>query len=85
MHVVLELMARATGDPGALGNTGLAPALAHCYPLYPKDTARILLAPPQVSWRYDWAPEPGTPEARLYTDFMRPRDWADETPTGLWL
>ena len=20
--------------------------------------------------------EPGTPEARLYTDFLRPRDWA---------
>ncbi len=38
-----------------------------------------------MKWRYDWAPEPGTPEARLYTDFLRPRDWADETPTGLWL
>ena len=33
----------------------------------------------------DWAPEPGTPEARLYTDFLRPRDWAHETPTALWL
>ena len=22
-----------------------------------------------------WAPEPGTPEARLGTDFLRPRDW----------
>jgi len=29
-----------------------------------------------VKWRYDWRPEPGTPEARLYTDFLRPRDWA---------
>jgi len=28
-----------------------------------------------VKWRYDWHPEPGTPEARLYTDFLRPRDW----------
>jgi coproporphyrinogen III oxidase len=27
-------------------------------------------------WRYRWAPEPGTPEARLYTDFLVPRDWA---------
>jgi len=31
--------------------------------------------PPLVSWRYDWAPEPGTPEARLYEEFLRPRDW----------
>ncbi|HEY1128338.1 MAG TPA: oxygen-dependent coproporphyrinogen oxidase [Roseateles sp.] len=49
-------------------------------------TESILMSmPPQVKWRYDWAPEPGTPEARLYTDFLRPRDWADETPSGLWL
>ena len=34
--------------------------------------------PPLVTWRYDWQPEPGTPEARLYTDFLRPRDWANE-------
>ncbi|MEZ4330806.1 MAG: oxygen-dependent coproporphyrinogen oxidase [Myxococcota bacterium] len=32
--------------------------------------------PPLVAWRYDWRPEPGTPEAALYTDFLRPRDWA---------
>jgi len=38
--------------------------------------------PPQVAWRYDWRPEPGTPEARLYEEFLRPRDWADETPPG---
>ncbi len=31
--------------------------------------------PPLVAWRYDWRPEPGTPEARLYTDFLPPRDW----------
>ncbi|MEM8964765.1 MAG: oxygen-dependent coproporphyrinogen oxidase [Acidobacteriota bacterium] len=31
--------------------------------------------PPDASWRYDWRPEPGTPEARLYDDFLRPRDW----------
>ena len=29
------------------------------------------------AWRYDWKPEPGTPEARLYADFLVPRDWAD--------
>jgi coproporphyrinogen III oxidase len=34
--------------------------------------------PPLVRWRYDWRPEPGTPEASLYTDFLRPRDWLAE-------
>jgi coproporphyrinogen III oxidase len=42
-------------------------------------TEAILMSmPPVVNWRYQWAPEPGTPEARLYTDFLRPRDWAHE-------
>ncbi|MEQ8483698.1 MAG: oxygen-dependent coproporphyrinogen oxidase [Pseudomonadales bacterium] len=31
--------------------------------------------PPLVAWRYDYRPEPDTPEARLYTDFLPPRDW----------
>ncbi len=49
-------------------------------------TESILMSmPPEVRWRYNWAPEPGTPEARLYSDFLRPRDWADETATHLWL
>jgi hypothetical protein len=39
-------------------------------------TESILMSmPPIVKWRYDWKPEAGTPEARLYTDFLRPRDW----------
>ena len=39
-------------------------------------TESILMSlPPAVSWRYDWRPAPGTPEARLYSDFLRPRDW----------
>jgi coproporphyrinogen III oxidase len=39
-------------------------------------TESILMSlPPLVSWRYDWQPEPGSPEARLYSDFLRPRDW----------
>ncbi len=39
-------------------------------------TESILMSmPPIVKWRYAWAPEPGTPEARLYSDFLRPRDW----------
>ncbi len=39
-------------------------------------TESILMSmPPVVRWRYDWRPEPGTPEAALYTDFLPPRDW----------
>ncbi len=39
-------------------------------------TESILMSmPPIVKWRYDWKPEPGTPEARLTSDFLRPRDW----------
>ena len=42
-------------------------------------TESILMSmPPLVKWRYDWRPAPGTPEARLYNDFLRARDWADE-------
>lgn len=42
-------------------------------------TESILMSlPPLVSWRYNWQPEPGTPEARLYDVFLKPRDWADE-------
>jgi len=46
-------------------------------------TESILMSmPPIVKWRYDWKPEAGTPEARLYSDFLRPRDWADEAAAG---
>jgi coproporphyrinogen III oxidase len=39
-------------------------------------TESILLSlPPVVKWRYDWRPEPGTPEAQLYSDFLVARDW----------
>jgi coproporphyrinogen III oxidase len=39
-------------------------------------TESILMSmPPAVTWRYDWAPAPGSPEAKLYTDFLKPRDW----------
>ena len=42
-------------------------------------TESILMSmPPIVKWRYDWKPEAGTPEARLYRDFLHPRDWADD-------
>ena len=36
----------------------------------------LMSLPPLVKWRYDWKPEPGTPEARLYSGFLVPRDWA---------
>jgi len=39
-------------------------------------TESILMSLPNlVSWRYDWAPEPGTPEALLYERYLKPRDW----------
>ena len=40
-------------------------------------TESILMSmPPVVRWRYDWQPEAGSPEARLYDEFLVPRDWA---------
>ncbi|WP_317205024.1 oxygen-dependent coproporphyrinogen oxidase [Janthinobacterium sp.] len=39
-------------------------------------TEAILMSmPPVVKWRYNWAPEAGSPEAALYTDFLVHRDW----------
>jgi coproporphyrinogen III oxidase len=39
-------------------------------------TESILMSmPPLARWRYDWTPERGSPEARLYTDYLPPRDW----------
>ncbi len=39
-------------------------------------TESILMSmPPRVAWRYDWHPEAGTPEARLYEDFLPIREW----------
>jgi coproporphyrinogen III oxidase len=31
--------------------------------------------PPLAAWKYDWHPEPGSPEADLYARFIQPRDW----------
>ena len=39
--------------------------------------AIIAALPPLVSWRYDWQPEPNTPEARLTDHFLKPQDWAN--------
>ncbi|MGI0491142.1 oxygen-dependent coproporphyrinogen oxidase [Alkalinema pantanalense CENA528] len=39
-------------------------------------TESILMSlPPLVRWEYSYAPEPGTPEARLYDIFLKPQDW----------
>ena len=39
-------------------------------------TESILMSlPPAVTWRYDWSPAPGSPEAKLYTDFLKPKEW----------
>ena len=43
-------------------------------------TEAILMSmPPRATWRYDWHPAPGTPEARLYERYLVPRDWAGAT------
>jgi len=42
-------------------------------------TESILMSmPPLARWDYDWHPEPGSAEARLYEDFLRPRAYLDE-------
>ena len=42
-------------------------------------TESILMSlPPRVEWRYDWKPEPGSPEEKLYTEFLVPKNWADQ-------
>jgi coproporphyrinogen III oxidase len=39
-------------------------------------TESILLSlPPIVRWRYDWHPEPGSPEEALTRDFLTGKDW----------
>lgn len=39
-------------------------------------TESILMSlPPLVKWRYNWQPESGSAEARLYDDFLPARDW----------
>jgi coproporphyrinogen III oxidase len=39
-------------------------------------TESILMSlPPRAAWRYDWKPEPSSAEEKLYTDFLKPRDW----------
>lgn len=42
-------------------------------------TESILMSlPPQVSWRYNWTPEKGSAESKLYDVFLQPRDWVNQ-------
>lgn len=46
-------------------------------------TESILMSlPPHVQWRYDYQPEPGTPEARAMW-FFEPRDWLSLTASDV--
>ena len=37
--------------------------------------AILMSLPPVVKWRYEWRPELGSAEAKLYSDFLVARDW----------
>ena len=42
-------------------------------------TESILMSlPPSVNWKYDWHPDSGSEEARLYEQFLQPKDWLAE-------
>lgn len=39
-------------------------------------TESILMSmPPLVRWQYAYTPEPDSPEALLYRDYLKPQDW----------
>jgi len=41
-------------------------------------TESILMSmPPNVRWRYNWQPEPGSAEAELYEKYLKPQNWID--------
>jgi coproporphyrinogen III oxidase len=41
--------------------------------------AILMSLPPLARWEFDYAPEPGSPEAQVLA-FLQPRDWAQATP-----
>jgi coproporphyrinogen III oxidase len=46
-------------------------------------TESILMSmPPRAQWAYQWTPEAGSPEARLYSDFLPVRDWLGQGAAG---
>jgi len=39
-------------------------------------TESILMSmPPKVNWSYDWTPEKGSAEEKLYKNFLVKKDW----------
>lgn len=41
-------------------------------------TESILMSmPPLVKWKYNWKPEQGSEEDRLYKHFLKPKDWVN--------
>jgi coproporphyrinogen III oxidase len=41
-------------------------------------TESILMSlPPSVNWRYNWQPEPNTPEADLYQTYLKAHEWVE--------
>jgi coproporphyrinogen III oxidase len=43
----------------------------------------LMSMPPLARWDYDWQPEPGSPEARLYQSFLKPRNYLAELDPSL--
>jgi len=39
----------------------------------------LMSMPLTAKWRYDWHPEPGTPEYELETFYLQPQDWVNMT------
>ena len=42
----------------------------------------LMSLPPRVRWEYNWQPEAGSAEAKLTTDFLKPRNWLGVTNNG---
>jgi coproporphyrinogen III oxidase len=43
-------------------------------------TESILMSlPPVVNWKYNWKPESGSAEEKLYKEYLQPRDWLDDS------
>ncbi len=46
-------------------------------------TESILMSmPPLARWDYAWSPAPGSAEALLYSDYLKPRDWLEPQDDG---
>lgn len=39
----------------------------------------LMSMPPQANWRYNWHPEPGSVEEKLYTEFLIEKEWLSLT------